>query len=47
MRNFIGGVLVMACIIYVFSPIDGFPGPIDDIVAIALTWAANNRLKGE
>lgn len=36
-------ILTVLCILYVISPIDLCPGPIDDILVIILTEAAKKR----
>ena len=40
MNGFGKFLLTMLCIIYVVSPLDLCPGPIDDILVILLTQAA-------
>ena len=32
-------------ILYVLSPIDGCPGPVDDLIVIIMGFAARKRLK--
>jgi len=46
MNGFMKGMLVVLIMLYVISPIDLVPGPIDDIIAILLGFAANRRLLG-
>ena len=41
MNNFIKGMLFALLIVYVVSPVDFLPGPIDDVLAIVLYFAAN------
>ena len=39
-------VLVIICmIIYVVSPIDACPGPIDDLIVILLSMAAQRKMR--
>ena len=46
MNNFVKGMLVVLAIIYVVSPIDLISGsPVDDIVVVLLTIAAQKRSK--
>ena len=46
MSNFVKGVLFTLLVVYVISPMDFAPGPIDDVLAIILFLAANrNKLK--
>ena len=40
MSNFWKGFLVALLIVYVISPMDLLPGPIDDVLAIAFALAA-------
>ncbi len=42
-NNFIKGMVVAFLIIYVVSPVDFLPGPVDDILAVLLYFAANKR----
>ena len=38
------GMLIVLVILYVVSPIDACPGPIDDIIVILLGLAAQKRI---
>ncbi len=38
-------IVLIAVIVYIVSPVDLVPGPIDDIIVLLLTVAANKRLK--
>ncbi len=38
-------IVLIAVIAYIISPVDLMPGPIDDIIVLLLTVAANKRLK--
>lgn len=38
-------IVLIAVIAYIVSPVDLVPGPIDDIIVLLLTVAANKRLK--
>lgn len=44
MNTAIKGLLLIVTILYVLSPIDGFPGPIDDTLVILLNLAAQKKL---
>lgn len=41
MNRFMKGILFALLIAYVVSPVDFIPGPVDDILAIILYYAAN------
>ena len=43
MNNFIKGVIVTLLVVYVISPLDLAPGPIDDVLAIFLFLVANRN----
>ena len=38
------GMLLVLVILYALSPVDAYPGPIDDIIVIALGLAAQAKL---
>ena len=44
MNNILKGMLIVIVILYVVSPVDFMPGPIDDIIAILLGAAANKKI---
>lgn len=44
MNNFMKGLVVMAVLMYIVSPIDAVPGPIDDIIVIMLGLASRKKL---
>ncbi len=46
MNKFMQGMLFALLIVYVISPVDFVPGPIDDIVALLLYAAANKDKLG-
>lgn len=46
MNNFMKGLVVMAVLMYIVSPIDACPGPIDDIIVIMLGFASRKKLAG-
>lgn len=47
MKNkFIQGMLFALLLVYVVSPVDFLPGPVDDILAILLYLAANKEKLG-
>ena len=41
MNRFMQGMLFALLLVYVVSPVDFVPGPVDDILAIVLYTAAN------
>ena len=43
MNKFLQGMLFALLLVYVVSPVDFAPGPIDDILAIVLYAAANRN----
>lgn len=40
MNGFIKGIVVVAIILYIVSPIDACPGPIDDIIVLLVGLAS-------
>lgn len=42
-NGFIKGMLFVLVALYVISPIDFVPGPIDDILLLMMTFATNKR----
>ncbi len=44
MSDVMKGMLLMLMILYVISPLDGCPGPIDDVIVVMLGMAARNRI---
>lgn len=45
MNEFLKGVVFMAVIVYVVSPIDVAPGPVDDLLVALLGIVASKRLE--
>lgn len=43
MNNVMKGIIIMAVIIYIVSPIDIAPGPIDDIIVLLMGIAASKK----
>lgn len=43
MNGFIKGLMIVLAIIYAASPVDLAPGPIDDILVLALTYMLNMK----
>ena len=37
-------ILIIIMLIYIFSPVDAMPGPIDDFIVLLLGYIAQNRL---
>ena len=46
-NGFIKGMLFVFLALYVISPLDLAPGPIDDLLMILLTVAVNSRKPGK
>ena len=44
MNDFVKVLLCVVIIVYVLSPIDCIPGPIDDILVILLGYVANRKV---
>ena len=44
MNNTMKGMLLVLVILYVFSPLDLCPGPVDDLIVILLGVASRKRL---
>lgn len=44
MNNFIKMLILVAVLLYVISPIDAVPGPIDDVIVTLLGLAARKYL---
>jgi uncharacterized membrane protein YkvA (DUF1232 family) len=44
MNNFIKMLILVAVLLYVISPIDAVPGPIDDVIVTLLGLAARKHL---
>ena len=44
MNNVMKGMILVLVILYVLSPIDGCPGPVDDLIVVLLGMAANKHL---
>ena len=40
MNSFVKGMLVMYIVLYIVSPVDAMPGPIDDFIVLLLVLAA-------
>lgn len=43
MNNVMKGIIILAVIIYIVSPIDIAPGPIDDILVLLMGIAASKK----
>lgn len=43
MNGFVKGILFVVVLIYIVSPIDLLPGPIDDIIVLLMSIAAQKR----
>ena len=42
-NNFLKGILFALLVVYVISPLDLAPGPVDDLLLILLSAAANGK----
>ncbi len=45
MSDLMKGLIVMAVIIYIISPVDLVPGPIDDIIVCLMALASRKRIE--
>lgn len=45
--NFLKTLVIVVVILYIVSPIDACPGPVDDIIVAVLGIAARKRLSAE
>ncbi|MGI6736245.1 MAG: hypothetical protein ACOX41_02900 [Anaerovoracaceae bacterium] len=44
MNGIIKGMIIALVFVYIVSPVDAFPGPIDDIIVALLGLAAQKRV---
>ena len=44
MNDAIKGIILLAIVIYIVSPVDCFPGPIDDLIVLAIGVAGTKAL---
>ena len=44
MNDLLKGLVIMAILMYIVSPIDAAPGPIDDIIVLLLGLASRKQL---
>lgn len=44
MNNIMKGIILIAVIFYIVSPVDAAPGPIDDIIVVVMALASQKRL---
>lgn len=44
MNDLMKGLVIMAVLMYIVSPIDVAPGPIDDIIVLLLGLASRKRI---
>ena len=42
--DFVKALVLVAVIVYILSPIDGLPGPVDDLIIAVMGVAASRRL---
>lgn len=45
MNNILKGIILVVMIIYIVSPIDACPGPIDDLIVLFIGMAARKGIK--
>ncbi len=45
MNNLMKGLVVMAVLMYIVSPIDLVPGPIDDVIICLMAMASRKRIE--
>ncbi|MDE6435164.1 MAG: hypothetical protein K2L07_13150 [Lachnospiraceae bacterium] len=45
MSNILKGIILVVMIIYIVSPIDACPGPIDDLIVLFIGMAARKGIK--
>ena len=44
MNDLMKGLVIMAILMYIVSPIDAAPGPVDDIIVLLLGLASRKQL---
>lgn len=44
MNDLMKGLVIMAILMYILSPIDAVPGPVDDIIVLLLGIASQKKL---
>ena len=44
MNDLMKGLVIMAVLMYIVSPIDAAPGPVDDIIVLLLGLASRKKL---
>lgn len=44
MSDLMKGLVIMAILMYILSPIDAVPGPVDDIIVLLLGLASRKQL---
>ncbi len=47
MNDAVKGMLIVLVIVYIISPIDVAPGPIDDVIVLLLGLASSKRIGKE
>ena len=47
MNNLLKGMIIVLMILYVVSPVDACPGPIDDIIVVLIGLASRKKLAAE
>lgn len=44
MNDLMKGLVIMAILMYIVSPVDAVPGPVDDIIVLLLGIASQKKL---
>lgn len=44
MNDLMKGIVIMAILVYILSPVDAVPGPVDDIMVLLLGLASRKQL---
>ncbi len=44
MDDMLKGIIIVAMLLYIVSPVDFCPGPIDDLIVILISLAANKGI---
>ena len=47
MTDFMKGIVFLAVLFYIISPVDLVPGPIDDLILLAMTVASRKGIANE
>ena len=47
MNDFMKGILMLLVVLYIVSPIDACPGPIDDIIVLMMALASRKSIAAD